>query len=103
MIKEIKRTSKIVEEILKEDKRARVDDEYLIYKFVEKINPNVVNLSFKEVMTKTELNCDTIRRVRQKLQASNPELGNYTVKERRQEREAQFRKTLRKEEFDERC
>ena len=76
-LKKLNNIAKIVKEILKEDERAREDDAYLIFLVVQKINPEMAGLMFKEVMFNAKnkgINFESIRRCRQKVQAENPEL-----------------------------
>lgn len=85
-MKELNKVSKIVERILQDDPRARVDDEYLVYKVVEYKNTEIAGKSFKEVMLSAReinLNIDSIRRARQKLQARNKDLKNCDLAEYR--------------------
>ena len=92
-MKELERVSTLVEKILKTDKRARQDDEYLIYKVVELRNKEFANKSFKEVMLHAKdisLNVDSIRRARQKLQANNKDLKDYDVAEYRKQSQKDY-------------
>lgn len=89
--------TEVVEKILKTDKRARKDDEYLVYKVVEKIYPEQIDKSFREVMLNAReinLNIDSIRRARQKLQSKNKNLLDYEMYQIRQVRQKQIQKTI---------
>lgn len=89
--------NEVVEKILKTDKRARKDDEYLVYKVVEKIYPEQIDKSFREVMLNAReinLNIDSIRRARQRLQAKNKNLVDYEMHQVRQVRQKQIQKTI---------
>lgn len=89
--------TEVVEKILKTDKRARKDDEYLVYKVVEKIYPEQIDKSFREVMLNAReinLNIDSIRRARQRLQAKNKNLVDYEMHQVRQVRQKQIQKTI---------
>ena len=89
--------TEVVEKILKTDKRARKDDEYLVYKVVEKIYPEQIDKSFREVMLNAReinLNIDSIRKARQRLQAKNKNLVDYEMHQVRQVRQKQIQKTI---------
>lgn len=89
--------TEVVEKVLKTDKRARKDDEYLVYKVVEEIYPEQVDKSFREVMLNAReinLNVDSIRRARQKLQAKNKNLVDYEMFQIRQARQKEIQKSI---------
>lgn len=96
----LKNISRIVTEILKEDKRARNSDSYLYLAVCQKINPDCINRSFLYVMSQINdlglPKMESVRRTRQKVQHDHPELaGNRTVTDQRRENEQEFRKFAR--------
>lgn len=86
--KEIYTTQEIVKEILETNEMARNSDMALYVKVCEKVNPVVLSKPFWVViMSLKEYNLpciETVRRTRQKLQATYPELsGNANVEGQR--------------------
>ena len=77
-MKRLYKVEEIVKGILEEDEETRGDDFLLINEVYKKINPEVEDMSFAEVMTKHKSlrlpYFETVRRTRQKLQADNEEL-----------------------------
>ena len=93
---EIRRTSKIVKEILTESEAARNSDTALYIKVCEKLNPSVLWQPFLDVVVTLKENglppFETVRRTRQKIQAEHPELaGSERVSAFREELEKDFR------------
>lgn len=97
---ELKTATKIVKVILQENPFARDCDEYLYYKVCEKINPECTQLPFWQVVLgRKKLGLpafETVRRTRQKLQATYPELaGDKNVEAQRMLNEEDFREYAR--------
>ena len=87
------RLDKIVEEILREDKLAREDDNYLIFKVVQRINPELAGSAFVNVMFNAKskgISFESITRARRKVQQKHPELVNKEVEERRQAEQIEY-------------
>lgn len=92
-MKKLEKVSTLVEKILRTDKRARKDDEYLVYKVVELRNGDYADKSFKEVMLHAKdinLNIDSIRRARQKLQANNEKLKDCNMADYRKQSQKDY-------------
>ena len=83
--KEIRKTAKVVREVLETDVKARNCDDYLILAVCTAINPECVNLSFETVMRNRKALglpvLETIRRTGQRTRAENPELAGSVVAE----------------------
>lgn len=77
-MKEIETISKITLEVLREEPEARDSDDYLYFKVCSKINPIYMQLPFFKVMLHRKEyglpKFETVRRTRQKAQATFPEL-----------------------------
>lgn len=91
---ELKRTSTIVLKILKEDIRARKDDNYLIKRVHEVVLPGASELTLNQVLgliTRKELPCfESIRRARQKAQEKHPELTDVDAMIHRIDKEEEY-------------
>lgn len=96
---ELKRTSAIVLKILKEDIRARKDDNYLIKRVHEVVLPGASELTLNQVLgliTRKELPCfESIRRARQKAQEKHPELTDVDAMIYRIDKEEEYREFAR--------
>lgn len=96
---ELKRTSTIVLKILKEDIRARKDDNYLIKRVHEVVLPGASELTLNQVLgliTRKELPCfESIRRARQKAQEKHPELTDVDAIIYRIDKEEEYREFAR--------
>ena len=96
---ELKRTSTIVLKILKEDARARKDDNYLIKRVHEVVLPGASELTLNQVLgliTMKELPCfESIRRARQKAQEKHPELTDVDTMIHRSDKEEEYREFAR--------
>ena len=96
---ELKRTSTIVLKILKEDERARKDDNYLIKRVHEVVLPGASELTLNQVLgliTRKELPCfESIRRARQKAQEKHPELTDVDTLIHRADKEEEYREFAR--------
>ena len=83
--KEIRKTAKVVREILETDEKARNNDDYLIFSVCTAMNPKCAGLSFETVMmNRKELGLpvfETIRRTGQRTREMNPELAGNDVAE----------------------
>ena len=82
-VKELKSIAKLVKQILREDEQARNSDGYLYLKVLDAIGKNrgvdVNNISVKTFLLHQHANgfpCfETVRRTRQKIQRTHPELA----------------------------
>ena len=96
---ELKRTSTIVLKILKEDIRARKDDNYLIKRVHEVVLPGASELTLNQVLgliTRKELPCfESIRRARQKVQEKHLELTDVDTMIHRIDKEEEYREFAR--------
>ena len=76
---ELKKTNKVVMEVLKENPEARNNDDCLIIEVCKRMNPLCVNLSFETVMRNRKILglpvLETIRRTGQKVRETYPELA----------------------------
>lgn len=95
----LKDLHKLVEEILRVDNNARVDDCYLYAILVSKLNPTVCNYSFIYVMTHSKEFglpiLDSVTRCRRKILQEYPELRIKEVQEKRAENENVHREYFR--------
>lgn len=96
----IKKTSEVVKAILQKDKQARSSDSYLYLKVIthtaEQIGVNLHGLSVPMFLLYGSdmgfVGFETVRRTRQKIQATYPELAaSEAVEGFRMENEAEFR------------
>lgn len=92
----------IVEGILKRDEYARNCDTYLYLQVCRKVNPEVERKKFRDVLEHlTEYGLppfESVRRSRQKLQASNPALrATERVESMRKELESEYKGYAREE------
>ena len=99
--KELKTTSEIVKTILEQNPQSRNSDDFLYIKVCEKVNDISINLPFKQVMANRKLYglppFESVRRCRQKIQATHPELsGDSNVEAQRMLNEETFRDYARK-------
>lgn len=76
---ELKTTTELVKEVLKDNVLARSSDDYLYYKVCEKINGMYTVLPFWKVILNRKKygfpEFESVRRSRQKIQAAHPELA----------------------------
>ena len=73
---------KTVDEILKEDTRAREDDNYLILRVIEKLEPEVAVMRFSTAMLemkRRKVSLEGITRARRKFFERNPQLNPKNV------------------------
>lgn len=93
-MEELKQTSTIVLKILKEDVRARKDDNYLIKRVHDTVIPGASEMTLNQVLgmiTRKELPCfESIRRSRQKMQEKYPELTDVTTMIHRTDKEQEY-------------
>lgn len=104
MIRELRSTNDIVMEILKESEKARNSDNYLIClvltKIAKKKGIDIEKMSLPQCLLHMKEyglpSFETIRRTRQKIQATHPELaGSDDVEALRVVREEEFRSYAR--------
>jgi len=96
LVEELKTTTALVKDILKNDYKARESDNYLYVKVVSRVNPQALSRPFDDVMYSLKSlglpSFETVRRARAKIQAAHPELkGSERVQEFRKENEEVFR------------
>ena len=87
------RLDKIVEEILRTDEKAREDDGYLIFRVIQKTNPELAGSTFAKVMfsAKTRgISFESITRARRQVQRKYPELANKEVESARQKEQLEY-------------
>ena len=90
MNKNIKKT---VYKILKEDEYARKDDNYLIMRVVQELEPDLAGKTFANVMqnmTYKSISCESITRKRRQFFAEYPELKNAKAEKARREEEENY-------------
>ena len=78
---------KIVEEVLQLEPLAREDDCYLIFKVVQRTNPELAGATFANVMFNAKakgISFESITRARRKVQKKHPELVHAETEEARQ-------------------
>lgn len=97
---ELRKTAEIVREILTEEPETRSDDMLLYYMVCRKMNPQFISIPFGvAILTMKEHGVapfETVRRTRQKMQQSYPELAaNSTVEAFREMKEEEFREYAR--------
>ena len=88
------RLSKVVEKILEQDELAREDDNYLIFKVVQDIYPELAGTAFENVMLNARykgISFESITRARRKVQRKRPELVNKEVQEIRQAEQIEYK------------
>ena len=84
---------KTVEEILQKEPLAREDDCYLIFKVVQRTNPELAGATFANVMfnAKTKgISFESITRARRKVQRKHPELVHKETEEARQAEQIEY-------------
>lgn len=90
MNKQIKPT---VYKILKEDKLAREDDNYLILKVVQELEPNLASTAFINVMTNLKykrISLEGITRARRKFFEEHPEYKELSIENARRKEEEEY-------------
>ena len=88
--REIKKT---VYRILQEDKYARENDNYLILKVVQELEPSIAGTTFSNVMQQLnfrEISLEGITRARRKFFEEYPELKIEKVERARREKEEEY-------------
>lgn len=76
-ITKMRQTSKIVEQLLREDEKTREDDCYLMLKVFQITHPEELGKTFADALfngQKNGINFETIRRSRAQIQSKHPEL-----------------------------
>lgn len=100
----LKNTTKLVKSILESDERARNNDGYLYFKVLDMCGKrdgiDYISLTISDFLPFVNAmnvpNSETVRRTRQKLQATHPELAACAkVAEMRMENEREFREYAR--------
>lgn len=94
-IEKLKRLDEIVKDILQKDKLAREDDNYLIFRVIQRIKPNLAGATFAKVMfsAKSEgISFESITRIRRKMQQKYPELCNKEIKKIRENEKVKYKK-----------
>lgn len=84
---------KTVDEILKEDTRAREDDNYLILRVIEKLEPEVAVMRFSTAMLemkRRKVSLEGITRARRKFFERNPQLNPKNVDRVRRSLEKEY-------------
>ena len=85
-----KRIKPVVYRILREDELARDDDNYLILRVVEELEPDLAATTFIQVMTNLKfkrISLESIKRARRKFFEENPGYKNETTEAREKEEE----------------
>lgn len=76
-IEDLENISKIVESVLENYPNARVNDNYMIFRTLEKINPIIKRLNYTQIENwciENKISFESITRARRKVQAERPEL-----------------------------
>ena len=87
------RLDKVVEEVLREYPQTRKDDNYLIFKVVQRTNPELAGSTFANVMfsAKSEgISFESITRARRKVQRKYPELEDCETESARQAEQIEY-------------
>lgn len=90
MNKNIKKT---VYKILEQDKLAREDDNYLILRVVQELEPSIAGTAFSNVMQQLKfrgISFEGITRARRKFMEENPQLKVESVEKARQKEEEEY-------------
>lgn len=89
----IKDIEPLVRSILEANPRTRNDDNFLYMKIVEAVSPELMNVPFHKAICDSRMpNYESVRRIRQKIQASDPSLAaDENVEAMRMLREEEFR------------
>ena len=85
-----KRIKPVVYRILRDDELARNDDNYLILKVIQELEPETIGATFFTVMTKLKyknISLESITRARRKFFEENPGYRNKTTEVREKEEE----------------
>lgn len=88
-----KQIKPIVYRILKEDKLAREDDNYLILRVVQELEPNLAGTTFVQVMTNLKfkkISLESITRARRKFFEEYPEYKIWDVEVARRKEEEKY-------------
>ena len=88
-----KRIKPVVYKILQEDKLAREDDNYLIVRVVQELEPELVGTAFINVMTKLKyrkISMESITRARRKFFEEHPQLKEQNVENARRKEEEKY-------------
>ena len=95
-LKQLRQVKKIVAKILEQDTRARNDDKYLYLLVVREFDRDALDYSLELFLTSSmfkDIPCfETVRRTRQSVQASRPELASdKRIEKLRKELEPEYR------------
>lgn len=84
---------KTVDKVLKEDTRAREDDNYLILRVIEKLEPELAIMRFSTAMLemkRRKISLEGITRARRKFFERNPQLNPKNVDRARKSMEKEY-------------
>ncbi len=87
------RLDKVVEEMLQKYPETRKDDNYLIFKVVQKTNPDLAGSTFVNVMFNAKakgISFESITRARRKVQQRHPELVDCETESARQTEQIEY-------------
>ena len=88
-----KLTRKTVYKILDEDEKAREDDNYLIFKVVQELEPELAGTTFAHVMFNLKykkISLESITRARRRWAETHKDLLNANVEEARRKEEENY-------------
>lgn len=88
-----KSVKKSVYKILDEDKKAREDDNYLIFKVVQELEPDLAGTTFANVMFNLgykKISLESITRARRKWAETHRDLLNSNVEDARRKEEENY-------------
>lgn len=98
-IEEFYKLENIIEKILEDDIETRKSDMFLYYEYCRKVNPKTDCITFTRYFIDKELRkehkireFESVRRVRQKIQAKRPELKDKETAEARTEESLNYEK-----------
>ena len=94
--REIKRTAY---KILQEDENARENDNYLILRVVQELEPSIAGTAFSNVMQQIGfrgISFEGITRIRRKFSEENPQLKVESVEKARREKDEEYREEYSK-------
>lgn len=88
-----KRIKPVVYRLLKNEEYTRVDDNYLILRVIQELEPEFIGSTFFTVMTKLKyknISLESITRARRKFFEEYPEYKNKTTEEARRREEENY-------------
>lgn len=89
----LKQVEKMVEEILRNEPLARVDDCFLILRVIQKMYPDFTGRTFAYVMMNGKrrgINFESITRARRKVQEKHPELVDEETEKQREAEQIEY-------------